>query len=241
MSSDISKLLRKNRYEEAFKKAIEGVFDDVRNRRLHRNLVIQWRVPRKYKKFMPKEMEYQDESLERFVSKNKDNELLAKALTHYKLGLIYENLSKGWFGIKTDQLEKALDEYDKALSLFPDFACALFRKGAIYSILRKFDKALESFIKAGEADPLFCEAFFFQGNIYTIMGDLDRALESYKRAVEIDKDNAAAHNNMGLIYYYRREYKLAEKAFREVLRIFPNHPVIMKYVMDIKSRLESKS
>lgn len=236
MSSEVSKLLKKKRYDEALQKASTVVLDDIRHGRLHEDLVIQWRVPARAKELMPKEVAYQDEAIQRFMNRNRGDESLDKALAHYKLGLLYENMSSGWLKMNVRQLEEAIREYDKALSLFPDFACALFRKGGIYSAQKRFEEALKNYLEAGKADPKFCEAFFFQGITYKILGDLDRAMESYKKAVALDENNAAAHNNMGLICYYKKEYELAEREFEEVLRIFPNNPMGKKNLLAARSR-----
>jgi tetratricopeptide (TPR) repeat protein len=235
MSLEINKLLKNKQYDEALQAVSTTVLDDIRQRRLHKDLVIQWRAPERAKQLMPKEVAYQDEAIQRFMDKNRGNESLIKALAHHKLGLVYENMAQGWLGISTARLEEATREYDKALSLFPDFACALFRKGAILSAQKKLEEALKNFVQAGEADPKFCEAFFFQGITYKILNNFDKALESYKKTVALDPDNAAAHNNMGLIHIYKKEYDLAEKEFEEVLRIFPNHPTGTKNLNAAKS------
>jgi tetratricopeptide (TPR) repeat protein len=238
LSSEVGKLLKKGQYNEALQKASKVALDDIKNGRLHEDLVIEWRVHRRDKELMPKEVAYQDEAIQRFMKRNKGNKSLGKALAHYKLGLLYENMSPGWFKMNVKRLEEAIGEYDKALSLFPDFAPALFRKGSVYSALEKLEEALKSYVEAGETDSQFCEAFFFQGVLHTVLGDWDKAVKSYKKAVAIDNDNAAAHTNMGLIYMRKEEYELAEKEFEEVLRILPNHSAAKKNLLLAKSRKE---
>lgn len=238
MSSEVSKLLKKGLYNEALKAASKVVLDDIKHKRLHEDLVIEWRVSRRDKELMPKEVAYQDEAIQRFMERNKGNRSLRKALAHYKLGLLYESMSPGWFKMNVKRLEEAIGEYDKALSLFPDFASALFRKGSVYSAQDKLEEALKNYVEAGEADPQFCEAFFFQGILHTVLGDWDKAVKSYKKAVAIDNDNAAAHNNMGLIYLHKEKYELAEKEFEEVLRILPKHSATKKNLLLAKKRKE---
>jgi len=236
LSSEVGKLLKGEQYNKALKEASKVVLDDIKHGRLHEDLVIQWRVHRRDKELMPKELAYQDEAIQRFIDRNRGNESLKKALAHYKLGLLYENMSPGWFKPKVKRLEEAIGEYDKALSLFPNFASALFRKGSVYSAQDKFEEALKSYVEAGEADPQFCEAFFFQGVLYVVLGDWDKAVESYKKAVAVDNDIAAAHVNMGLIYMHMEKYKLAEREFEEVLRIVPNHQRAKKNLQIAKSK-----
>ena len=142
LSSEVSKLLKKGQYNEALQKASKIALEDIKHKRLHEDLVIEWRVRRRDKELMPKEVAYQDEAIQRFMERNRGNKSLGKALAHYKLGLVYENMSAGWLKMNVQRLEEAIGEYDKALSLFPDFASALFRKGHVYSTQEKFEEVL---------------------------------------------------------------------------------------------------
>jgi len=62
-------------------------------------------------------------------------------------------------------------------------------------------------------------------------------LESYKKCVALDPDNAAVHNNMGLIYIDKRDFESAEREFSEILRIFPNHPTGLKNIEFARSKI----
>jgi len=211
---EISKLIFR-RFGKRYDEALEGTYTacvyDLADGSLHKNLILRFLVP----DLMPKESEYQDEAMKRFIEKHKDDPRLKVALSHYKLGLIYENGKK---------FKDAIEEYDKALSTLPDFASALLRRGMIYDFSKKIKQALRDFLKAVEVDPQFSLAFFDQGLCYKRLNKRDEALESYKRCVALDPDNAAAHNNMGLIYIDKRDFESAEREFNEILKIFPNHP-----------------
>ncbi len=50
-------------------------------------------------------------------------------------------------------------------------------------------------------------------------GDLDGAIEKYKAILKLDPRLAAAHNNLGLLYFQKGDYPAAVKAFEEGLRI----------------------
>ena len=64
--------------------------------------------------------------------------------------------------------------------------------------------------------------------MYKHLKKRDEALESYRRCVALDPDNAAAHNNMGLIYSDKRDFENAIREFEEILKIFPDHPTGLK-------------
>jgi tetratricopeptide (TPR) repeat protein len=225
---EISKLILSRfgkKYSEALEEAYTACMYDVEKRSLHKNLFLTRKLDA-----LPKEGEYQDEAITRFTEKNKNDPRLKETLSHYKLGLIYENGKK---------LDDAGKEYGKALSALPSFASALLRRGMVYEALasaRKFGiafnsgpflarKALSDYSQAAEADPQFPLGFFCRGLLLKKVGNKQgEALESYKKCVSLDPDCAAAHNNMGLIYVDKKDFESAEKEFSEVLRIFPGHP-----------------
>jgi tetratricopeptide (TPR) repeat protein len=214
---EISKLVFRTfgkKYEEALEAAYTACLCDVENRSLHKNLILYRRMD-----LLSKESEYQDEAVKRFIEKNKNSPRLKEALSHYKLGLIYENGNK---------FSDATKEYDKAASALPDFAPAMLRRGMTYEVSRNLNQALRNYSEAGEVDPQYPLAFFSLGLGRKISKKLDEALESYKKCVALDPDCAAAHNNMGLIYVDKKDFETAEREFNEVLRIFPDHPTGLK-------------
>ena len=224
---EISKLVFRRfgkKYDEALEAAYTVLVNDLDDGSLHKNLLLRFPVP----DLLPKESEYQDEAVERFIEKRNGDPRLKEALSHYKLGLIYENGRK---------FKDAIKEYNKALSIIPNFSSALLRRGRMYDFLRKVKRALGDFLKAGEADHQFTLAFFNQGLCYKRLKKRDEALESYRRCVALDPDNAAAHNNMGLIYIDKRDFENAEREFREILRIFPNHPTALRNLEFAKKRI----
>ncbi len=50
-----------------------------------------------------------------------------------------------------------------------------------------------------------------------------QAIAAYERVLELDPDHAAAHINLGTLYYNRQDYRAAEQHYREALRIDPRY------------------
>ncbi|TRO54007.1 tetratricopeptide repeat protein [Candidatus Bathyarchaeota archaeon] len=215
---EISKLVLRmfgKKEDEALEAARVACLSDISTGVLHSNLLLRFPVP----DLMPKEQEYQDDALRRFMDKFRDDPRLGEALGHYKLGLICENRRR---------VKEAAKEYEIATALFPGCSSAHLRRGMLHEIQRKTKNALECYLRAGGADPQFTLAFFDQGLMYRHLKKWDNALESYRRVVALDPDNAAAHNNMGLIYTDKRDWDNAIREFEEILRILPNHPTGLK-------------
>jgi hypothetical protein len=62
MSSEVIKLLKEKRCEEALQSASTVVLEDIRHVRLHKDPVIRWtpRLRARYAELMPKEVTYQE-------------------------------------------------------------------------------------------------------------------------------------------------------------------------------------
>ncbi len=50
-----------------------------------------------------------------------------------------------------------------------------------------------------------------------------QAIAAYERVLELDPDHAAAHINLGTLYYNRQDYSAAEEHYRQAIRIDPRY------------------
>jgi len=50
-----------------------------------------------------------------------------------------------------------------------------------------------------------------------------QAIIAYQRVLDLDPDHAAAHINLGTLYYNRQEYSLAEAHYRQAIKIDPRY------------------
>ena len=54
---------------------------------------------------------------------------------------------------------------------------------------------------------------------YTKQGKLDLAIEAYQRAIAINPNQAATHNNLGLLYIQKGELFKATQAYQQAVLI----------------------
>jgi tetratricopeptide (TPR) repeat protein len=99
--------------------------------------------------------------------------------------------------------------YEAYFTVAMKFALAgQFRKANFYAA--QVEKALlVATHKRVIRDPYFVVAYNRLGSVYMAAGNCRKAIENYRRAIELNPDDAAAHNNLAVAYYYRREYNLA--------------------------------
>lgn len=109
----------------------------------------------------------------------------------------YNDLGSAWRG--RGRLAEALNSFDRALVLRPQYAEAHYNRGNALQEQGALDQALLSYDRALAINPDFAEACNNRGNTLKSRGLLDEALASYNRAVALKPDYAEAYNNRGTV------------------------------------------
>ncbi len=95
---------------------------------------------------------------------------------------------------------KAIERYEKALKLKPDYAEAWYNKGVTLGKLGQYNEALEAFNKAIEIKPDFAEGWCNKGVALGELGRYDEALKSFDKAIDIEPKFAETWYNKATIY-----------------------------------------
>jgi tetratricopeptide (TPR) repeat protein len=104
--------------------------------------------------------------------------------------------------------DQALDSYDRALTIKPDYAEALNHRGIALFDLKRSEQALYNYDRALTIKPDYAEAFNNRGNTLRAQKRHEQALESYDRAIRIKPDYAEAHWNESLCRLLLGEFTL---------------------------------
>jgi cytochrome c-type biogenesis protein CcmH/NrfG len=100
----------------------------------------------------------------------------------------------------TDQPQKAIDAYGKALELGPNNPNLLTDQGVMYKRAGQFDKALANFKKAQQLDPKHLQSLYNIGIIYSEdLKQPDKALQAWNHYLELDSTSPAAQQVKRLI------------------------------------------
>jgi len=127
------------------------------------------------------------------------------AMAYYGLGSAYQ---------KNGLIEKAAENFDKAISLDESFYQAYDNKGVIYGDVGQYDKALECFNKAIAIRPNY-SAYGNRGLTFFFLGLYDNALDDLSRAIELNKNFSAAYFNRGNVYLRTGKRELALRDFQK--------------------------
>jgi Tfp pilus assembly protein PilF len=131
---------------------------------------------------------------------------------YYNRGLV--------FG-KMGQLDRALADYDKSISLDPNFWGPYNNRGLVFYEIGQLDRAIADFDHAISLAPARAEAYYNRGLVFDKMGQLDKALADYDQALSLSPYDADAYNNRGRILSRRGQLDRAIADFDHAISLNP--------------------
>lgn len=139
---------------------------------------------------------------------------------------------------KRMQTGKAVESYEKALKISPDFAEANNALGIIYADMKMTDKAIELYSRAIKAKPFFAEAYNNLGSALRSKGQIANAVASYRQAIKINTSYADAHFNLGLLFLENGRPDLARLEFSTALKSNPDHAMASQFIKYIDGKTQ---
>lgn len=112
------------------------------------------------------------------------------AAEHLRLGNMYYDLRL---------LDGAIDEYQKALRLSPNFADIITQLGIVLRDKGHYDEAIKEFNRAKECNPRYIPARLHLGVTYYSQGFFGLAEEEWQEALVFDPDNSAVKTYLNFI------------------------------------------
>jgi len=129
------------------------------------------------------------------------------------LGACYQSL---------DNLDAAMQMFQTATKLKPDYAEAYFNQGVVFKHLNKLDESIKAYKKTISLNPNYPDAHNNLGNLYKEIGNRDDAIESYEWAIAYRADFEIAHLNLGVLYS-EFDQEVAIKHYQKAIAIKPSY------------------
>jgi len=104
----------------------------------------------------------------------------------------------------------------------PEDQHGLLFLGFIYSSIDT-EQAIEYYQKAIDKNPSIAAAYFGIGVIYDEQNKYDEALIMYEKALSLSKWNQLFLDNLGHIYYLKKEYNKSIEKYELILRLNENY------------------
>jgi len=104
------------------------------------------------------------------------------------------------------------DKPDEKIEVTPEL------RGDIFMARKQYREAVEAFHEGSPKDPVLLNK---TGIAYHQLLQLDSALKSYQQAVHFKKDYLEAINNIGTVYYARKNYRRSITYYRRAIKLAP--------------------
>lgn len=134
-------------------------------------------------------------------------------------GIANNNL--GGYLYKEGRIEEAMQHYQKALQIDPNYVEALNNLGIALAAEGRFDEAIENYHKALQINPDFPSTLNNLGIALAGRGQFDEAIENYRKAIQISPNYADALDNLGAALTVKGRFEEALEYYRQVLAIDP--------------------
>jgi len=132
---------------------------------------------------------------------------------YYVLGVL--NREYGYFN-------EAVEAFNKALELDPDYGEAHNDFGYTYLDMGNFESAVEHFKKYASLNPGDANPLDSMAEAYFLMGRLDESISKYKEALEIKPDFYDSYYKIGYIYALKENPSEAMKWFDKSIAMSPS-------------------
>jgi tetratricopeptide (TPR) repeat protein len=127
----------------------------------------------------------------------------------------------GWLYDASSQLEQAIDRYDRAIELDPQYARAFLNRGAARHDQGNLDVAIQDYTRAIELDPQFASAYNNRGIARGARYDFDGAIQDFTVALELEPEAPDTYCNRGNVY---RDLGDLQTAIRDYTKAVESDP-----------------
>jgi tetratricopeptide (TPR) repeat protein len=153
-------------------------------------------------------------------SKDKHRSLILQEHPNYKQALIQYN--RGNLKLKTKQYLEAIQHYDKAIKLLPNYGDAYNKRGTAKKHLKEYLSAMEDLKKAIEIQPYEPSAYKELGDISMELKLYEVAIRDYNRAIELQSFYGEAFNGRGNAKFNLEKWEDALSDFDKAIELDPS-------------------
>jgi len=131
------------------------------------------------------------------------------------------------------QFDSAIESYEAALKIKPDFADSYYNLGNIYRTLNQPEKSILNYERAVEILPNYFEAIFNLGVSLEDIGRFDDAAERYEEAIVANPNFIEARINLGNIFQTHYDFEQAIEQYQLALNLDPNNEEVLNNMGNI--------
>lgn len=108
--------------------------------------------------------------------------------------------TRGKEKLKNEDIDGALEDFNKAIEKNPKYAEAYLNRGYVYGNRGELQEALADFDMAVAIDSAYIEAYYNRGFIYGFFEEYDKSIADFNKVIELNPKDAEAYINRALIH-----------------------------------------
>ncbi len=126
---------------------------------------------------------------------------------------------KGYEYQGTGNYNAAIDAYNKAITLNPQFTNAYKNRGSAYNATGDYYRAIKEFDRAIELDPDSAETYYNRGTACDNLGNYPQAVRDFNKAIELNPNLVFAYFNRAIAYHNLKNFKQAVSDYKTAARM----------------------
>jgi tetratricopeptide (TPR) repeat protein len=131
--------------------------------------------------------------------------------------LAHNNLGIALF--RQGRIKEALDQYNKALLIAPNYFDAYGNRGNAYAQMGQHQQAMNDYTKAISLKPNSAEAYCARGTYHGRLGQYEQALLDLTKAISLNPHYFDAYNNRGIVLNQLHLFQQAINDFNVALQL----------------------
>ncbi|ACK73259.1 Tetratricopeptide TPR_2 repeat protein [Gloeothece citriformis PCC 7424] len=143
-------------------------------------------------------------------------------MQNFKEPTINQYLNDGNLLKKHGKLTQAINKYEKALHLKPDYIPALFQLGEIYEKTQQFDQAIVYYQKLVELQPDEATVRANLARVKQKLGDIQGAIATYIKALACPQPPAMVYQGWGDVLEKNGQLTQAIRAYKDAIKLKPD-------------------
>ncbi len=153
--------------------------------------------------------------------------------------LLFNIRGAGYAGL--GQLDIAVQNYEKALSIKPDYAKAHYNLGSALQELGKLHDSVKSYENSIALEPENAQAHNNLAIVLRELNQLEEAEASCRKAIVLDPEYAEAYSSLSIILYANGDLNSALESIKKAYSINPKLKIIKLLLAVLKARKTHKT
>lgn len=108
-------------------------------------------------------------------------------------------LKRGRAYIRTNEFEKAFEDFQSVTDLNPKESKAFYFRGYMYAKRANYEKSIQEFSIAIDLNPEYADAFYGRGRSYDFKNELNLAFDDFSKVISLDSNYLEAYYTRGAV------------------------------------------